>query len=95
MTADELAKLIRGGLDRLDHVEVDAETYSNVCQRVFDMCGNVGLNTINSAAAKNLNVLIGRNNGIIFNGVEIILKETEDDTPCQEDNSTAQLRVSS
>jgi hypothetical protein len=50
--------------------EVDAETYGNVCQEIFDFklryAKTLPLNTIS--------ISVGPNKGIMYNGVELILK---------------------
>lgn len=73
MTASELATELsdKFGMSKWpDHYEVDAETYANVCQHVFDglvVDGNFGT----FKRVKGLS--LGQNNGIMFKNVEIIL----------------------
>ncbi len=81
MTAQELMKTINeyisvAGIENPlpDHLDVDAVTYANICQYVFD---NHQEATITSKFVKHIEIAIGMNNGIMFKGIELILKETK------------------
>ncbi len=58
-----------------DHLDVDADTYANACQAVFDSVDNS-----DGEFVKEEKVALGTNNGIMFKNVELILipdKSTE------------------
>lgn len=79
MTAQELMKFINEiantkGIDSKppDHLDIDPITYANVCQFIFD---NHREAIRYEGGLIEISVLIGINNGIIFKGIELILKE--------------------
>ena len=56
-----------------DHIEVDGQTYANVCQAIFDYHQEAVLLV---KGCKKIPIIIGPNNGIMYKNVELILKET-------------------
>ncbi len=56
--------------------EVDAETYGNVCQDVINWTVNENgvWKSFNSENEFHIKIAIGDQNGILFKGVELILK---------------------
>lgn len=81
MTAIELRQFIndigntKGVEAKLpDHLDVDPITYANVCQFIFD---NHQEAVITSKFIKHIEVAVGINNGILFKGIELIVKETK------------------
>lgn len=53
--------------------EVDAETYGNVCQAIFDDALEYQFPVLSDAFR--LHIAVGRNNGIMFKNVELLLKK--------------------
>lgn len=53
----------------LDFYEVDHETFANVCQDIFDHKAPQP-----ATSQRVITIGIGKNNGIYFKGIEIILK---------------------
>jgi len=53
--------------------EVDAETYANCCNAVFDWA-SVRNSTIDVEEYRSIRVSIGEHGGLMFKGVELILK---------------------
>jgi len=51
-------------------MEVDAETFANICQEIFNKKAPQPATT-----TRVIQISIGKNNGIFFKGVEIILKQ--------------------
>jgi hypothetical protein len=52
--------------------ELDAKTYANVCQYIFDNKGETSF--IEIGKDKLIEIAIGPNNGIMFKNVELIYK---------------------
>ena len=80
MTANELRQYFNNafGMERPwpKSWEVDAETYGYCCQEVFDWNVNKHLYILIPGEGYELTrVVIGLNNGLIFKGVELILKK--------------------
>lgn len=74
MTVEELTKFFNDtwGLTRWPpNWEVDAETYANVCQEVFNRASKY-LQVLDDNYI--INVVVGPNHGIMFKNVELILK---------------------
>lgn len=78
MTADQLSKHFDRiyGYSRPQTYEVDADTYANCCQFLFDQMKNKEDKIVPETAhmPKFLPFPIGPNSGIIFNKVELILQ---------------------
>ncbi len=74
MTANELTNYLFNSWVPIDRqnatYEVDHETFANVCQAIFDMKAPKG-----ATSQRIIQIAIGKNNGIMFKGVEIILKK--------------------
>ena len=76
MTTEALKRRLTSKYDKLSkewpsHLEVDADTYANVCQTIFDNVGsedNDGANIV-----KRMTISFGVNNGILFKNIELIL----------------------
>ena len=79
MTATELIRHLNEayGISKPfpDHLEVDAETYANVCQHVFDSHHYAA---VDKTGKKSIEIQIGNNNGILVKGVELILRSSHD-----------------
>ncbi len=80
MTAQDIRKMIADfsnehGIETPlpETMEVDPETYANVCQAIFDQKAPQDLAT----SQRVITIGIGKHNGIFFKGVEIILKRQE------------------
>jgi hypothetical protein len=76
MTANELRQHFNYifGLDAAWPLtyEVDAETYANVCQELFDF--KVATLEVQGTTYPNvIDILVGRSNGLMFKNVELIL----------------------
>lgn len=54
--------------------EVDAVTYSNVCQSIFEHMIKTNTSTLIGEDKIGINIILGPHNGIMFKGVELILK---------------------
>lgn len=56
-------------------LEVDADTYANCCNAVFDWSAREdSFSIINIKDNKSIRVVIGPNSGLMFKNVELILK---------------------
>ena len=53
--------------------EVDAETYGNVCQEIFDKALEDQFPDVTPKTFR-LQIAVGPSNGILYKGVELILK---------------------
>ncbi len=72
MTVQELANKFNNefGLDKWEaKYEVDAETYANVCQFIFNRNTKLKMNGI-----IDVHIVVGPNNGVLFKNVELIYK---------------------
>lgn len=85
MTAEELRRKFNESfeIDKWpDHYEVDADTYANVCQHILDHYGEIIEDGVIElyGGVKRMTLSVGINNGVLFKGVELILK---DDKPTE------------
>lgn len=74
MTAEELRQLLNNTYNTEDKpfpetLEVDADTYANVCQYTFST------KSIKFGIEHQVKVWLGKNDGILYKGVELILRE--------------------
>lgn len=74
MTANELKKYFNNTYNTLDKewpktFEVDAETYANCCQEIFNTKQKIRLNGILW-----MEVSVGDNNGLMFKNIELIYR---------------------
>lgn len=80
MTTEELRSIFN---DRSEYsgwpekLEVDADTYGNVCQSAFNHILNTQTIMHKTDKLYFITVSLGPNNGIMFKGVELILKESK------------------
>ncbi len=75
MTNLELLRKLNNvyGLDKWPETfEVDAETYGNVCQSMFDYKVSI-LKEQNTTYPNVIDILVGSHNGLMFKNVELIL----------------------
>lgn len=82
MTADQLRKHFNDtfGIDKPwpSQFEVDAETYGNVCQAVFDWHIKNHLYILEPGIGYQIHIKVGLNGGIMFKNMELLLqKENE------------------
>ena len=54
--------------------EVDAETYGNVCQEILNRALEIQFPDV-EAPSFHLKIAVGPNNGLLFKGIELILKK--------------------
>lgn len=55
-------------------IDVDHETYANVCQDIFEHQFDNSTLTIHTKEFSQLSISVGPNKGIMFKNVELILK---------------------
>lgn len=77
MTANELIVKLQNeyGITKKwpDKYEVDAETYSNCCNFIFQY--QMSMILVNTAFGRSIiNIAIGPNQGLMFKNIELILK---------------------
>ncbi len=72
MTANELRQKLNHeyGFTKPDHLDVDADTYANACQAIFD-----SVDEGDGEFVKETRVAFGINNGLMFHNVELILMQ--------------------
>lgn len=81
MKSDELKSLFNRifGLNPWpEKFEVDAETYGNCCQEVFDYIMNHNKDQVLMSSSFDefaITVILGPNNGLMFKNVELILRK--------------------
>ena len=62
-----------------DHLEVDADTYANACQAIFDWAVEQdGVDVSKDFTLKRQTISFGINNGIMFKNVELILTHSQE-----------------
>jgi hypothetical protein len=78
VTANDLRTYLNGISKSIEYpiiLEVDAETYADVCQEIFNWhVGNHLVILVPGTGCELTHLALGQNNGIMFKNVELILR---------------------